>query len=159
MPKNKVSDPIVDMLGNNEITNADVYDSLLTLKDTVQIISQIVKENSQDIKDIKRNISFPSKNTSNVHQESQTKSANITQNIVKPYLLPAKAKDIVPIISKNELIGTGQFGRIYKGYYRGQSVALKVFEQRSERMITAFEGVPKKDDSGKMTLRTNINDY
>ena len=121
-----------DMLCNNDITNADVYDSLMTLGDTVQNINQIVKKNSQEIKDIKRNISFPSTNTSNVRQESQAQSVNITDNVARPTLPPAKAEEIEPIISKSRLLGTGLFGSVYKGYYKGQPIALKVLEQRSE---------------------------
>ena len=130
-----------DMLCDNDITNADVYDSLMTLKDTVQI----VKKNSQEIKDIKRNISFPSTNTSNVRQESQAQSANITDNVARPTLPPANAEEIEPIISKSRLLGTGLFGSVYKGYYKGQPIALKVLEQRS-------------DESGKMIKHSNIND-
>lgn len=133
------------MLCNNDITNADVYDSLMTLKDTVQTIHQIVKENSQEIKDIKRNISFPSTNTSNVRQEPQAQSVNITDNVARPTLPPANAEEIEPIISKSRLLGTGLFGSVYKGYYKGQLIALKVLEQRS-------------DESGKMIKHSNIND-
>lgn len=134
-----------DMLCNNDITNADVYDMLMTLKDTVQNIHQIVKENSQEIKDIKRNISFPSKNTSNVRQESQAQSANITENVARPTLPPTKADVILPIISKNRLLGTGLFGPVYKGYCKGQPIALKVLEKG-------------RDESGIIINHTIIKD-
>ena len=134
-----------DMVCNNDITNVDVYDLLMTLKDTVQITNQIVRDNLQEIKDIKRNISFPYQNTSNVRQESQAQSANINENGFRPCLPPAKAEEILPIISNSRLLGTGVFGPVYKGNYKGQPIALKVLEQRS-------------DKSGKMIKLTNIYD-
>ena len=121
-----------DMECNNDITNADVYDLLMTLKDSVQITNQIVKENSQEIKDIKTNISFLAKSTTNTQQESQDQSANVTNNVARPTLPPAKAEEIEPIISKSRLLGNGLFGPVYKGYYKGQPIALKVLEQRSD---------------------------
>ena len=133
------------MVCNNDITNADVYDLLMTLKDTVQIVNQIVRENSKDIKDIKRNISYFSMNTSNVQQESQAQKANIPENGFRTSLPPAKAEEILPIISNSRLLGTGAFGLVYEGNYKGQPIALKVLEQRS-------------DKSGKMIKLKNIND-
>ena len=139
-----MSDPIDVMMSNTDITNADVFDLLMTLKDTVQNINQIVKENSQEIKDIKRNISFLAKNTSNTQQESQVQSANVTDNVARPTLPPAKAEEIEPIISKSRLLGNGLFGPVYKGYYKGQPIALKVLRH------------PNKNESTEPLASTNM---
>ena len=130
---------------NRELSNADLYQSLINVQNDVTKMNVVVNRNSQNIEMIKdtlgqittilqKLVEPDSCQNGTLETDSQTipysKSPSIPEE-VNTLSLPLVKGDCIRSIIEDEsnFVGRGSFGTVFGGNYNGQAVAIKTLSQ------------------------------
>ena len=94
----------------------------------IKTVQRSVEQNTRSIQNFQERAYNPLENNENNsfrRQNSGRPGANLPHRVAELFLTRAKKKDIEPLIDKDNQIGSGTFGDVYVGGYKGQTVALK----------------------------------
>ena len=130
---------------NRELSNADLYQSLINVQNDVTKMNVVVNRNSQNIEMIKdtlgqittilqKLVEPDSCQNRTLETDSRTipysKSPSIPEE-VNTLSLPLVKGDCIRSIIEDEsnFVGRGSFGTVFGGNYNGQAVAIKTLSQ------------------------------
>ena len=94
----------------------------------IKTVQRSVEQNTRSIQNFQERAYNPLENNENNsfrRQNSGRPGANLPHRVAELFLTMAKKKDIEPLIDVDNHIGSGTFGDVYVGSYKGQTVALK----------------------------------
>ena len=123
------------------MTNADLFDSLISVKNDIRQINVIVTQNSRNIEAIKDSLSQITTILQKIVDTDPqnklipySKSPSIPEEVNALSLAPIKGNCIKSIIEdESNFVGRGSFGTVYGGNYNGQAVAIKKLTQESDK--------------------------